>query len=363
MDSQRCPQTLDRGMGFTPTAVHHEQMAGLEVVLANGDIVRTGQFAMDSPSSPSAHLTRLSFGPTIDGLFLQSNLGIVTKLGIALSPQPQAYMAVSVDMPNIEDIEPLIDVFGGLRRTGILPTSAWICNIIGQTTGVRKYSEWWDKPGPLPEWRIKEIQEELGLGYWVTKFSLYGPKNIIEAQLGEVKKVVARDLPSGRLQYTLYQGDEGKDGGPGLLEATAVAGPHGGMYVGVPSLFTLQFVDFMAPKDRGAHSAYSPILPLDGKAVLEWITAARGVFESHGQVLVCDFYVHERFSVSICMLFYDKTNVEQRTTSEKIIHGLFEEGGKRGFSKYRSHIAYMGSYRISNLTSSIGSNWLTKSTM
>lgn len=90
-------------MGFIPSGIHHENIAGLEVVLANGDVVRTGQFAMTS--SPSAHLTHLSFGPSIDGLFLQSNLGIVTKLGIHMTPQPQAYMPCTFDMPDFDDIE------------------------------------------------------------------------------------------------------------------------------------------------------------------------------------------------------------------------------------------------------------------
>jgi FAD/FMN-containing dehydrogenase len=72
--------TLDRGTGFTPTATHHQHICGLEAMLANGELVRTGQFAVSG--SPSSHLSKFTFGPSIEGLFLQSNLGIVTKLGI-----------------------------------------------------------------------------------------------------------------------------------------------------------------------------------------------------------------------------------------------------------------------------------------
>jgi FAD/FMN-containing dehydrogenase len=61
--------TLDRGAGFTPTAMHHQHISGVEAMLANGDLVRTGQFAISN--SPSSHLSKFTFGPSIEGLFLQ----------------------------------------------------------------------------------------------------------------------------------------------------------------------------------------------------------------------------------------------------------------------------------------------------
>ncbi|KAL1848912.1 hypothetical protein VTK73DRAFT_9983 [Phialemonium thermophilum] len=47
--------TLDRGMGFGANFAHHQCMAGLEVMLADGDLVRTGQFGISN--SPSAFLS------------------------------------------------------------------------------------------------------------------------------------------------------------------------------------------------------------------------------------------------------------------------------------------------------------------
>ncbi|KAL6709794.1 hypothetical protein ACN47E_001223 [Coniothyrium glycines] len=115
--------TLDRGTGFTPTAAHHQHIAGLEVMLANGDLVRTGQFGVSN--SPSSHLSKFTFGPSIEGLFLQSNLGIVTKMGIWLTPAPQAFMSCTFDMPNFEDVEAIVDIFGPLRRDGLLPNTIY----------------------------------------------------------------------------------------------------------------------------------------------------------------------------------------------------------------------------------------------
>jgi len=325
-------------MGFIPTGQHHEHIAGLEIVLADGDIVRTGQFAM--PGNPSAHLTRLSFGPTIDGLFLQSNLAIVTKMGINLTPQPQAYMAATFDMPEFEDIATITDVFGALRREGVLPSIVYVLSIVEWSSLFKKKCEWWQGEGPIPDWRIKEIQQELDSGWWLVRFGLYGPQAIIEAQYDEVKRVLEREAPTGRVRKTLFAGEDG-----GLLEATKVPQPWGGMYVGVPSLYSMPLVVYYNPKDGsgiGAHGAYSAVVPLDGKVLADWAKAARAVYEANGFDLLCDFFMHDRHAVFVCMLCFDKTNQQQRVATDKIFHELFEEGRKRGFTKYRAHIAHMG---------------------
>ncbi len=331
-------QTVDRGMGFIPTGLHHENMAGLEVVLANGDIVRTGQFAMTG--NPSAHLTRLSFGPSIDGLFLQSNLGIVTKLGINLTPQPQAYLAGVFHMPEFEDVATITDVFSRLRREGVLPSIVYTLSVVEWASLFKKRVEWWDQPGSIPDWRVKEIQKELDCGYWIVRFGLFGHKDVIQAQFAEAEKVLAKEAPTGRLTHSFYGGDDSS-----LLDATSVPQPYGGMYVGVPSLYSMPLVVFYNPKDDsgiGAHSAYSPILPLDGAIMLDWVKAAKRIYESNGFDLLCDFFMGDRHAVFVCMLCFDKTNAQQRIATDKMFEEMFEEGKRRRFTKYRSHVNHMG---------------------
>ncbi|KAI1479157.1 putative vanilly-alcohol oxidase [Daldinia eschscholtzii] len=313
---------LDRGLGFIPTGVHYENIAGMEVVLADGDIVRTGQFAMSN--SPSAHITKLAFGPSIDGLFLQSNLGIVTKMGINLTPQPQAYMACSFDVPEFEHIETIVDVFGELRRNGTLPYMVYVFYIAEWATIFGKRSDWWKGEGPIPDWRLKEMQKDLDAGIWTVKFGLYGPTNIIKAQFDEVERVVAKKAPDGRLRQTLFTGENGS-----LLEAAAVSPLYGGIRVGVPN------------DSVGAHGAYSPIVPLDGKTVLEWAKTAKGICAEQGFDFLCDFFMHDRYAIFVTMLCFDKTSPEQRIGVDKVFRNLFKEGSKRGFAKYRAHINHM----------------------
>ncbi|KAF5603252.1 lignostilbene alpha-beta-dioxygenase [Fusarium pseudocircinatum] len=80
--------TLDHGFGYTPNGVHTEAQCGMEVVLPTSELLRTGMGAMtDSRLFP---LYKPGFGPSVDGLFYQSNLGVVTKLGIHITPAPES---------------------------------------------------------------------------------------------------------------------------------------------------------------------------------------------------------------------------------------------------------------------------------
>ena len=299
--------TLDRGMGFTPTANHHEHIAGLEIMLADGDVVRTGQWA--NSTSSSAHLSKYSFGPNIDGLMLQTNLGIVTKMGIFLTPQPQAYMSCSFDMPDREDVGTITDLFGEMRRNGTVPNTCYVFNIVEWSAMVGKRAELWDGEGAMPDSRLKEIQEQIETGHWSVKFSLYGPKAVIQAQFDEIQNVVRERAPTGRLNGAIFAGE-----GDRKLDPGSVTQPHGGMFVGVPSLWSLPLVKYMLPKDgsgAGAHSAYSAIIPLDGKVMIEWYHKARAIYEAEGFDCMCDYFMHGRHAVFVCMLCFDKTNRAQ----------------------------------------------------
>ena len=78
---------LDRGLGYTPYGEHTRNFCGMEVVLPDGDMVRTGMGAM--PNAPTWQLHKYGYGPAWDQLFVQSNFGIVTKAGMWLMPQPR----------------------------------------------------------------------------------------------------------------------------------------------------------------------------------------------------------------------------------------------------------------------------------
>lgn len=261
-------------------------------------------------------------------------------MGIWLTPQPQAYLSCGFAMPEFDDVAVMTDMFSELRQNGVLPNTVYISNVVEWLGMTGKREDYWDKDEPIPAWKIRELQEKLGMGYWNAKFGLYGPKVVVQAQFEEVKRVAALKAPGGQLYGEMFTGDGDK-----LLEATSVPEPHGGPFVGVPTLWSLPMINYRMPKDgRGiaGHVDYSPIIPSSGKAVLEWAKASKQVCEARGWDLFCDFFMHEKHVIFVNFLTFNKSRPDHRQAISSILTDLFAEGKKRGYATYRTHLNFMG---------------------
>jgi hypothetical protein len=90
----------------------------MEVVLANGDVVRTGMGAL--PNSRTWQQYKYGFGPYVDGIFTQSNYGIVTKMGVWLYPMPEMRFTGIVSVPKHDDLTPMVDTLSYLMNSNIV---------------------------------------------------------------------------------------------------------------------------------------------------------------------------------------------------------------------------------------------------
>jgi hypothetical protein len=129
----------------------------MEVVLPSGELVRTGMGALPDPSRGGLdkrpdlqpgnrawqrawQLFNYGFGPYNDGIFTQSSLGIVTKMGIWVSfsyshafsfdrhadkkkllPNPGGYQAYLITLPKDGDLHKALEIIRPLRLVSIQP--------------------------------------------------------------------------------------------------------------------------------------------------------------------------------------------------------------------------------------------------
>jgi 4-cresol dehydrogenase (hydroxylating) len=71
---------------------------------------------------------KYGFGPFVDGIFSQSNLGIVTKMGFWLYPEPEAYFSGTVMVPKHDDIHALVENLALLINSGIVQGTTSVLN-------------------------------------------------------------------------------------------------------------------------------------------------------------------------------------------------------------------------------------------
>jgi len=82
--------TIEKGFAQSQIGERHQHIASMEVLLPNGELLHT---AMDAfPNANSAKLHHSGIGPDLTGLFLQSNLGVITKMTLHLAARPKYRM-------------------------------------------------------------------------------------------------------------------------------------------------------------------------------------------------------------------------------------------------------------------------------
>jgi hypothetical protein len=86
------------------------------------------------------HTSKYSFGLILDGLFAQSNFGIVTRMGVWLLPRPPAVQSFHFVFPDDDDLEEIIELARPMcqilcrRCSASQTTSTWPLSLSTATT-------------------------------------------------------------------------------------------------------------------------------------------------------------------------------------------------------------------------------------
>jgi 4-cresol dehydrogenase (hydroxylating) flavoprotein subunit len=117
-DASLIGNALERGDGVGPYRNRAESASAMEVVLPTGDRLETALSRW--PQAAAGLLHRAGLGPALDGLFLQSNLGVVTRMTFWLAPRPAFLQVFMLRIQSLEALSQVINVARDLMQQGVL---------------------------------------------------------------------------------------------------------------------------------------------------------------------------------------------------------------------------------------------------
>jgi hypothetical protein len=313
---------LDGGGGWTayPFRDHFGAHCGMEIVLADGEVVRTGMGAL--PNSKSWQHSRWGYGAWVDGLFRQSNMGVVTKMGFYLMPRPETLWMSTVTATRDDAIVPMLDALNLLENQHVVNGST---QIFGGGGGAGRGAA------------------------WTIQVPIYGPEGVVRAGMEYAKSKFASIPDVKFVEGELFRT-------PLTPEAMARVRQ---VNFGIPNLSTFAMLGRNPgnPDPAGGHIGFSPIVPRTGEALLEFRKFYNDnlakVTNGENLGIVGPVYMTCWERTLVCLIMFpisrDKAmNAKMRKAFEQWVHLAAE----RGWAEYRAPAAFqdlvMSTYSYNN---------------
>ena len=319
--------SLDNGLTYGPYGSDFQKLCGMEVVLADGDILRTGFGAQDD--NEAWHLYPRGFGPVLDPLFIQSNYGIVTQVGIWLMRRPEAYAPIFLTIPRNDQLAAAIDIFRELRLEGIVTGIPSIQNLVTMSAQFDHTRELYLRAEPAMSDEVLDgYAAQTGLGRWGARTALWGDRVVVEHHLERIRR--AWDAIDGGtvISERIYARDEW----------STITKFVDKVQAGIPNLDIIQ-----ATPSHIGHAGFAPVLPLRGSTVSENVELIRATIEKEfGNNHVCALYFpNDRSCIIVNSVTFDVTDADVAEKAYSTMQKLVTDAGARGYTEYRAHVDAM----------------------
>ncbi len=315
---------LDHGIGYTPYGDHFAMQCGMEVVLGNGELVRTGMGAL--PGNNTWQLFKYGFGPYVDGIFSQSNFGIVTKMGIWLMPEPAGYRPYMITFEREEDIEEVVEILRPLRVGQVIQNGATVRSLLLDAAITESKSKYTKSREPIPDSLSRKIMADQEIGMWNFCGALYGPPPVMDTLWTAIRDSFAK------VKGAKFYFEEDRKRRPDILIH------RGETMKGIPKLTEFNFLNW---NGGGGHVGFSPVSPITGKDAIKQYYMIKDRVREYGFDYMGLMAIGWRDLHHVTVIVYDKNDPDERRRMNEVFRIMVKEAAAEGYGEYRTHIQYM----------------------
>ena len=343
---------LERGYGITPLEDHFGALLGLKAVLPDGRIYRSalGELGADYADQ----VFKWKIGPYLDGLFTQSNFGVVLEGIVGLAPKPENVTQFVVFLADEEFESAVLAVREIKLKLGGIVGGV---NLMNKRRLLSMIESQWNREQALDEIRIIEFARRRKLPDWAMVGALYGPDPLIRGGLKIIKqscrgisqKVVSlsrrkyefanrvlKYLPLANLKLMLSNAGRALE----ILEGTPSR-------VALPLAYLknrngLPAGEFNPDRDDCGLIWFAPLIPLDPPVVRDYVQEVSKIclFHDIDPLITLTAFSQRCFDSTVPILF-SKDTPGDADNAKQCYEALLNECLLMGLLPYRLDIDHM----------------------
>lgn len=346
LESSIIGNSLEGGFGHTPKGNRRETTSDYEVVLGNGEIIKTGTFP--------------GLGPDMKGLFIQSNFGIITSAEIELMPAPEHFESFIISVYNDQGLEPLMDALRFLRQMETVTSLVHIANAI------RSFMTISDCPDEYKESLISSSTAQklsgsslLKVGYWSAVGGLYGSPSEIKSKKREIRKKLSSNLKvtflnDSKIKFikrlvSKWPLNRLKSADKIYKSINSYEHIHGIMQ-GKPSDLALKNIKWRVKNsDHTGLIWISPTVPATAQRIWRVLNITKPLFNEMGfEMPVTITMIKSDRVVIIISIVFDKNHQEEKNRAHQLYDMCSQSFAEAGIELYRMNLLGMETMKTNN---------------
>nr|AEQ20473.1 FAD/FMN-containing dehydrogenase [uncultured bacterium CSL142] len=347
---------LERGFGLGRYSDHFLSMCGMEVIIPNGEVVRTGFGSYEKAKATNVY--KWGVGPALDGLFTQSNFGIVTKIGLWLAPKPEYVELAWFQCFEEDRIGELIEALRELVIRNVVDSAIKVSHRNTAIAMLQQYP--WDETSgltPLPESLSQNIAKRRKIAAWNGVIPLYGSK--IQVQ---TTKIMVRRILKNKVDKLIFTSDKmiryldqfryplGILLNINVPEVITLMRLAYGMAKGNPNEHALRMpywrntgvllpsLDLDPGRDQCGLIWFAPIIPMTKSNVDEFLSIVRPIYQYYRFEACVGFTTVTTRAVDCTLpILFDQFNPDEVKRAHECYAELLNQCVQHGYVPYRLH--------------------------
>jgi len=355
---------LERGYGITPYTDHFYACNAVKAYLPHPDLceqkLSSAVSALDQSGNDFIDKTfKWGLGPYIDGLFTQSNLGVVTEMTLRLAKKPSSFCAFYIQIFEGDNFAEAVSFIRDL-----LESQSGMVGSINLMDKRRLVSMTCENPNvennpiePLSDEQVNKLADSKRLPEWMIVGSIYGEQpvvNFVKKYIKQKGKKLGRILFSDSLllkfahqfvRLPLNFVPAFKD-----VKGQLTSLKEGiDIMLGEPNQVALPLPYWRNKSAKGDKSRsldpasencgllwYAPLIPMDPNSLKQFVSFVRSTMLKYKLDPLITFtnLKHDCIDSTVPLVF-DKSDSSEETRALNCLHELITEGCKNGFVPYR----------------------------